>query len=57
MIKIKDTKGPGKLSSNGNFFDDIWFSGVKKLEDENEEAVYYYGPVRTIQNGFSLSIL
>ena len=54
---MKATKGCDQLSSNDTFFDDIWFSGVKKIEEENTEGVDYCGPVKTSHKGFFLTTL
>ena len=49
---MKATKGCGKLSPNNNFFDDSWFSGVKKLEEKNADVVDYLRLAKTIHKGF-----
>ena len=57
MIIMKATKVCGGLLSNGIFFSDIWFVGVKTTEKENEEEVDYYGTVKKIHKVFCLSML
>ena len=54
---MKANKGCVQLSSNDNFFSDIWFSGLKTVEEANADGVYYCGPVKTSNKGFFLSTL
>ena len=56
-IIMKATKGCDKLSSNDNFFPDIWFGEVKTPEQENAEGVNYCRPVKTSHKGFFLAML
>ena len=52
-----DKKWCGKLFPKDTYFDDIWFSGVKKSEEEDEEGLYYCCPVNIIHKGFLLATL
>ena len=38
---IMATKGCGQLTSNGTYFDDRWFNGVKTAMEEMSEGIYY----------------
>ena len=50
-------KGCRQLKSNDTYFDDIWFSIVKKSEELMSEGVYFCGPVKTFHKGFCLATL
>ena len=54
---MKTTKGCGQMSSNKNFFAEIWFSGVKTEEEINAEGVEYCRPVEKIPEEFLLATL
>ena len=45
------------MTSNDTYFAYIWFSGVKKYEEDMAEVVDYCGPVKTSNNGFCLNKL
>ena len=51
------TIGCGKLTSNGTYFADIWFSYVKTLEYAMAAGVDYCGPAKTSQKCFCLATL
>ena len=53
----KANKGSGRLSSTNTLFSDIWFSGVKTMEDKNTEGIYYCRYVKTSHKGFCLAQL
>ena len=50
-------KGCVQLKSNGTYFDDSWFSGVKISEEGMDEGVDYCGPVKMIHEDFCLDKL
>ena len=50
--RLMTKKGVGNFCQNDTYFDDIWFSGVKTAEEENEEELYYCGPVNIRHKGF-----
>ena len=54
---MKAAKLCGKLSSNETFFTDIWFSGVKTVEDTNTDGVVYCGRLKTNNKRFLLDRL
>ena len=49
---IKGTKGCGQLSSNENYFSDIWFIGLKNDEGKTNERVDCCRLVKTSNKGF-----
>ena len=54
---IMDTKGCGQLMSNGTYFSDRWFSGVKMDEEAIHEGVYYCRPLKMIHKCFCIATL
>ena len=42
---------------NEIYFDDRWFSGVKKVEEAVKDEVDYFRLAKTTQKGFCLSTL
>ena len=53
----KNNKGWGKMSSNNKLFSNIWFRGLKTVEEKNIERVDYCGPVKITHKGFFLTTL
>ena len=51
------TKGFGQLTSNDTYFSDIWFSYVKTTEQAMAAGFDYFGPAKSRQKGFCLSML
>ena len=45
------------MKSNATYFNDIWFSGVKRAEELMPEGLDYCGPVKTSHEGFCLATL
>ena len=54
---MKATKECCQMSSNDNFFADIYFIGVKKEEDTMSEDVDYCGSAKKSHEVFCLSTL
>ena len=54
---IMDTKWCRQLRSNGTYFYDSWFSGLKTAEEAMAKGVEYCGTVNTIHKGFCLATL
>ena len=46
-ITMKDTKGCGKMSSNGTLFYDSWFNELRTSDEAKSEVVDYCGPAET----------
>ena len=51
------TKGCGQLTSNNNYFPNIWFSYVKTSEEMAAAGVDYCGPAKMTHKGFCLDTL
>ena len=56
-IIINSTKGFQQFYSNGTLFEDIWFSGAKKVNGDYEQVLYYCGDIKTSHKVFFLSTL
>ena len=56
-IIMKYNIGCSKLSSNGTFFYNSWFSRVKTAEEANAKRVGFCRPVKTSHKGFYLATL
>ena len=51
------TKRCRKLTSNDTYFEDIWFSRVKPVEEAMDAGVDYCGSAKMSHKGFCLSTL